>query len=66
MVKVVLLLLYLLRGNIHFEREAFDSMEACVAAGKARAATLVKHPEFDEGLYANCIPQAVTEVKASE
>ena len=63
MVKIILVLLYLLKGEVQIERKTFKDMAACDAAGKARVAELVKNPDFDAGLYAGCVPTIVTEVK---
>ena len=53
--KIILLLVYLWRGQIAIEQKPFDTEAACMKAGEARAAELVSDPRFGEGLYAGCI-----------
>lgn len=54
--KIILLLVYLWRGQITIEQKPFDTDEACMKAGAARAAEIVADPRFGEGLYAGCVP----------
>lgn len=63
MFKVVLLLVYLLNGELKIEQRSFDDAKACMLEGGKRTATLQAMPGFQEGLFAGCIHAKVTEVK---
>jgi len=60
MVKIVLVLLYLWKGQVMLEQKPFDSEEACQAAAEVRVTELVKDPRFDAGLFGACIPLEVS------
>lgn len=56
MVKIILVLLYLWKGQVTLEQKAYKDVDSCIEAGRARVAVLQEDPRFDTGLYANCIP----------
>lgn len=56
MIKVLLVLLYLWKGEVKLETKQFESMEECVKSGNVYAQSLAKDPRFEDGLYADCIP----------
>ena len=51
----VLVLLYVINGQLIMEKPAFETMSKCVEAGQARIKELQSKPSFDGGLYAQCI-----------
>lgn len=56
MIKILLVLLYIWKGQVTLEQKAFDSEAACIEAGQARIEEQQKDPRFDAGLFADCIP----------
>lgn len=63
MIKVVLVLLYILNGEVVLEQKPMPSMEVCYEKGQEYLSKLITDPKFDSGLYADCIPLIVTEAK---
>ena len=61
MLKVVLLLVYMMNGEIVIEQKAFNKMEDCEVAGVKRIWELSEHPRFEGGIVATCIPAKVRE-----
>lgn len=61
--KLILVLLYILGGQVQLEQTPQKSMDACMKAAETRVIELVKDPRFDEGLFAGCVPLTVQEVQ---
>ena len=64
MLKVVLVLLYLLNGQVQLEQKPTASMDDCLALGEQRAHELSLDPHVDDMLWGACIPLEVTEAKS--
>jgi len=64
MIKFVLLLVYLLGGELRVEQKSFATEQACEVAGMARVVELNANPRFDRGFLATCVETRVTEAKA--
>lgn len=61
MLKIVLLLVYMMGGELVVEQKSFNKPEECqVAAGK-RMNDVQSHPKFEGGYFAACIPARVRE-----
>ena len=65
MIKVLLLLVYMLNGEVVIEQKAFSKMEECEAAGAKRAREVSEHPRFEGGHLAICVPARVHEALQS-
>jgi len=52
----VLVLLYVINGQVMLEKPAYKTEIECIKAGESRIAELQSKPSFDAGLYARCIP----------
>ena len=63
MLKVILVLVYLLDGELKVEQKAFDTAMACMAEGARRTATLQAQSGFNEGLFAGCVHAKVVEAR---
>lgn len=61
MIKILMLLVYLMNGELVVEQKAFDTVEACGIAGGKRVAELSQHPKFEEGIWAGCVRTRVRE-----
>lgn len=57
MIKVFMILLYLMRGEVVFVKTEMKDMPSCVEATKQKVAEVSKHPQFEEGLWAGCVVQ---------
>lgn len=54
--KVFLILLYIWKGEITFQKKLFPGdLEACAAAGMQLVKALADDPRLDEILYGHCI-----------
>jgi hypothetical protein len=63
MIKIVLVLLYIWKGQVVLEQKPMPDMDACLERGQARLEEIVNDPRFDSGLYADCLPLMVEEAK---
>lgn len=61
MIKAVLILVYLLGGELKIERKVYEDMAACNQAGTIRVKEISSHPHFQEGVAAACVMARVTE-----
>ena len=61
MFKIVLLLVYMMNGEIVIEQKTFSKMEECEVAGIKRVGEVSEHPKFEGGHLAVCIPARVQE-----
>lgn len=61
MLKVVLLLVYLLDGEIKIEQLPQKDMESCEKNSKALIHTREMHPKFNEGIIAACVTSVIKE-----
>ena len=52
----ILMLVYVLGGQVRMETSEWKTVDACVAAGNKRVGEHVLDPLFVGGLYANCVP----------
>ena len=50
-----LVLLYVLNGQLVFEKPAFKTLDECQKAGQARIEELQANPSMDGGLFAQCV-----------
>jgi hypothetical protein len=57
--KIILLLAYLLGGELKVEQKVFNSPEDCETAGHKRIAALKTDTEFEQGIVAVCVPAIV-------
>jgi hypothetical protein len=55
MITFVLILIFVMNGQLQIERKNYSTMEACTAAGTQRIQELQVKPGFDGGVFANCI-----------
>lgn len=53
--KIFLLIIYLMAGDVKIEKTEVKDFDACVKAGNKRASELVTDPRFVRGLFADCI-----------
>ncbi len=51
----ILVLLYIFNGQLILEKPGFETLDKCVTAGQKRIADLQAHPDFEGGLYAECV-----------
>jgi hypothetical protein len=59
--KIVLLLAYILGGEIKIEQKVFDTIEDCATAAVKRVDELKQKPDFNTGLYGVCAEAIVKE-----
>ena len=52
----ILVLVYVLGGQVRLEASDHKTMEACIAAGNAIVAKQVATPGFGPGLFGDCVP----------
>lgn len=70
MIKVFLVLVYLWQDTptrapeLVILRQDYATMEACVAAGQKKINEMEENPKFVGGLFADCVPASITEVKS--
>ncbi len=55
MIQYVMLLVYMLAGDLHIEQKTFETSAACQAAGGERATAISQDPRFQGGYFAGCI-----------
>jgi hypothetical protein len=53
--KIFLLLIYLMAGDLKVERTEVKDLDECITRGNARVERLVKDPTFVRGVFADCI-----------
>ena len=63
MIKVILLLIYLLGGELKVEQTVFETAEDCNIAGNKRAEQVMSNPSFEAGIFAGCIQAKVQEAR---
>ena len=61
--KVLLLLVYLMNGDVVVEKHYYGTHEACQAEGEKRVGEVVIDPKFDSGLFAGCVDVKAQEVR---
>jgi len=53
--KIFLLLVYVMAGDLRVEKSDAKSLDACIEAADKRVAELVVDPQFSYGVFADCI-----------
>ena len=61
MTKVLLLLVYLWRGEVVVERKLFATPQECAVAGGERMRSISTDPSFGEGYFAACLETKAVE-----
>jgi hypothetical protein len=62
MIQYVLLIVYLLGGEIKIERTNFKTYEACMESGPARMEAVQELPDYEGGIVAACIEVKETKI----
>jgi hypothetical protein len=60
--KIFLLVIYLMAGDLKVEKTQTKDINACIAMGNKRVAELVSDPRFVRGIFADCIEVDAREV----
>ncbi len=62
--KVFIVLLYIWKGEITFQKRAFDGdIETCARVGALVVTEMAKDPRFDDILFGKCLALPAQEVK---
>lgn len=64
MIKIIMLLVYILDGQLMVEQKPFDTKEDCHLAAGQRVDMLNNNPKMEAGLLALCVPSRMAEAKA--
>jgi hypothetical protein len=60
--KIFLLIIYLMAGDLKVEKTQAKDINACIAAGNKRVTELTSDPRFIRGVFADCIEVDAREV----
>jgi hypothetical protein len=61
MIKIMLILVYLWKGEVVVERKLYSTPQECAVAGGQRMQTISTDPSFGEGYFAGCLETKVKE-----
>lgn len=61
MIQYILLLAYLLGGELKVEQKVYKTMDECNEKGQQVILSIKTNPKFDEGVVAMCVQAVVKE-----
>lgn len=60
---IVLVILYLMAGNVVLEQHPMANEAECMAKGQVIIEKLANDPKFQEGLFGACMPLKIQAIK---